>query len=87
MGPGHDFDSLVVVTSDYHMPRSLVELRAALPGVNLHPYPVETDIDAQRWWTDGGSARRITVEYCKYLVVLFRELILSLGGEEKQAAR
>ena len=84
---GHRFDSLVVVTSDYHMPRSLVELRAALPGVNLHPYPVETDIDAQRWWADGSSARRITLEYCKYLVVLFRELILSLGGEEKQAAR
>ena len=78
----HRFDSLVVVTSDYHMPRSLVELRAAVPGVALHPYPVETDIDAQRWWASGESARRITLEYCKYLVVLFREIILSLGGEE-----
>ena len=78
----HRFESLVVVTSDYHMPRSLVELRAALPGVTLHPYPVETDIDAQRWWASGQSARRITIEYCKYLVVLFREIILSLGGEE-----
>ena len=78
----HGFESLVVVTSDYHMPRSLVELRAALPGVTLHPYPVETDIDAQRWWASGQSARRITLEYCKYLVVLFREIVLSLGGEE-----
>ena len=78
----HEFDSLVLVTSDYHMPRSLVELRAALPGVELHAYPVETDIDAQRWWASGDSAWRITLEYCKYLVVLFREIILSLGGEE-----
>ena len=83
---GHRFDSLVLVTSDYHMPRSLVELRAALPGVTLHPYPVETDIDAQRWWNSGQSARRITLEYCKYLVVLFREIVLSLGGEEPQAS-
>ena len=83
---GHRFDSLVVVTSDYHMPRSLVELRAALPGVELHPYPVETDLDAQRWWASGDSARRITLEYCKYLVVLFREIILSLGGEEPRRA-
>ncbi|HEX8568944.1 MAG TPA: YdcF family protein [Caulobacteraceae bacterium] len=82
----HRFDSLVVVTSDYHMPRSLVELRAALPGAELHPYPVETDIDAQRWWSSGQSARRITLEYCKYLVVLFREIVLSLGGEEPQRA-
>jgi hypothetical protein len=46
---------------------------------------VETDIDAQRWWASGQSARRITLEYCKYLVVLFREIVLSLGGEEPQA--
>jgi uncharacterized SAM-binding protein YcdF (DUF218 family) len=79
----HKFDSLVVVTSDYHMPRSLLEIRSALPGVRLHPYPVETDIDAQRWWASGDSARRITLEYSKYLVVLFRELVLSLGGRDQ----
>ena len=82
----HRFDSLVVVTSDYHMPRSLLELRAALPGARLHPYPVETDIvDAQRWWASGESAKRLTLEYCKYLVVLFRELVLSLGGSDEGA--
>jgi uncharacterized SAM-binding protein YcdF (DUF218 family) len=77
----------VVVTSDYHMPRSLLELRAALPGARLHAYPVETDIvDAQRWWASGESAKRLTLEYCKYLVVLFRELVLSLGGGDADAA-
>jgi uncharacterized SAM-binding protein YcdF (DUF218 family) len=81
----HKFSSLVVVTSDYHMPRSLLEIRSALPGVRLHPYPVETDIDAQRWWSSGDSARRITLEYCKYLVVLFREVVLSLGGRDEPA--
>ena len=81
----HKFRSLVVVTSDYHMPRSLMEIRSALPGVRLHPYPVETDIDAQRWWSSGDSARRITLEYCKYLVVLFREVVLSLGGRDEPA--
>ena len=82
----HRFDSLVVVTSDYHMPRSLLELRAALPAAQLHAYPVETDVDAQRWWLSGDSARRLTLEYGKYLVVLFRELVLSLGPREEQAS-
>ncbi len=81
----HRFRSLVVVTSDFHMPRALVELRAALPGAQLHPYPVETDLDSQRWWRSGKVARLLTLEYSKYLVVLFRELVLSLGGSDEPA--
>ena len=36
------FKTLIVVTSDYHMPRSLLEIRGAAPGVTLIPYPVTT---------------------------------------------
>ncbi len=82
-----DYDSLVLVTSDFHMARALLELKAALPGVVLRPYAIETDtVDAARWWVTGESARRMTLEYSKYLVVLFRELILSLDGEEPRSA-
>jgi uncharacterized SAM-binding protein YcdF (DUF218 family) len=81
------YDSLVVVTSDFHMPRALLELKAALPGVVLRPYAIETDtVDAARWWSTGASARRMILEYSKYLVVLFREMILSIGGGEKSTA-
>lgn len=80
------YDSLVIVTSDFHMPRALLELKAALPGVVLRPYAIETDtVDAARWWRTGESARRMALEYSKYLVVLFRELVLSLGGEAPAA--
>ena len=34
------FSSLIVVTSDYHMPRSMTELAGAMPGDILIPYPV-----------------------------------------------
>ena len=34
---GHDFYSLIVVTSDYHMPRSLHELKADMPNARLLP--------------------------------------------------
>lgn len=33
--------SLIVVTAGYHMPRALLELRRALPGVTLYEVPVE----------------------------------------------
>jgi uncharacterized SAM-binding protein YcdF (DUF218 family) len=80
------YDSLVIVTSDFHMPRALLELKAALPGVVLRPHAIETDTaDAARWWRTGGSARRMTLEYSKYLVVLFREMVLTIGGETPEA--
>lgn len=79
-----DYHSLIVVTADYHMPRSMLELHAAMPGVTLHPYPVVTEsLNAHRWWKGGTSARRMIVEYCKYLAILGREAFLKLGPKDK----
>src|SRR3989344_1002160 len=62
-----NYDSLIVVTSDYHMPRALTEIRAAAPGIELTPYAVETpSLDDSRWWRAAVTARRMTLEYMKY---------------------
>jgi uncharacterized SAM-binding protein YcdF (DUF218 family) len=83
----HHFKSLIVVTSDYHIPRAVLELHASLPEVTLHPYPVATEtVDAHRWWRRGEDARRMVFEYCKYLVILAREAVRGLGGHDKGAA-
>jgi uncharacterized SAM-binding protein YcdF (DUF218 family) len=80
------YKSLIVVTADYHMPRSMLELSAAMPGVALYPYPVETEsLAARRWWKTSASARRMIVEYCKYLAILGREAFLGLGPKDKPA--
>ena len=77
------YDSLIVVTSDYHMPRSLVEIRSALPGVELTPYAVETpSLDNSRWWKAAVTARRMTLEYMKYLAALARAMV---GGIDRPA--
>ena len=67
------------------MPRSMLELSAAMPGVKLYPYPVRTDLNAHRWWKTTSSARRMIVEYCKYLAILGREAFLGLGPKTKDA--
>lgn len=70
------YDSLIVVTSDYHMPRALTEIRAAAPGVELTPYAVETpSLDDQRWWRAAVTTRRMTLEYMKYLAALGRATV------------
>ena len=81
------FRRLIVVTSDYHMPRAILELKGALPEGQLVPYPVPTEeIDPRRWWKSGEGARRMVLEYSKYLVILVRESILSLGPRAQPPA-
>ena len=76
-----DFDSLIVVTSDYHMPRSLLEIRGMAPEVDLTAHAVRTpSLDSDNWWRSPGDARRMALEYNKYLVVLARETVLGLTG-------
>lgn len=83
----HGFESLIVVTADYHIPRSLLELQAVMPEVTLHPYPVATGtVNAQRWWATAGDARQMIVEYSKYLVILSREAMRSIGGGQSAPA-
>lgn len=77
------YDSLIVVTADYHMPRALLELRSAMPQARLQAYPVATTVlDARRWWRTGGGARLMVGEYVKYLTILGREAVLGLGPRE-----
>ena len=74
-----NYDSLIVVTSDYHMPRALTEIRAAAPGIELTPYAVETpSLDNSRWWKAAVTARRMTLEYVKYLAALARAMVRSI---------
>lgn len=76
-----NYDSLIVVTSDYHMARALTEIRAAAPGVELTPYAVETpSLDNSRWWKAAVTARRMTLEYMKYLAALTRAGVGRLSG-------
>jgi len=67
------FRSVIVVTSSYHMPRGLVELRRALPSLKLIPYPVvPARLRLDTWWAHPGTFRLLTSEFVKYVVSLAR---------------
>jgi len=72
----HGFASLIVVTSDYHMPRSMTELAAAMPAVALIPFPVSNpDLRFTDWWHDRATFTLLLREYGKYLVAKARRLL------------
>lgn len=74
------FKSLVVVTATYHMPRSLAELRRALPGVDLIPYPVRPrNLHLEEWWAHQGSLQLLATEYVKFVPALGRCVAAEIG--------
>jgi uncharacterized SAM-binding protein YcdF (DUF218 family) len=65
--------SLIIVTSDFHMPRALAEIAHQLPDVRLVPFPVVSDrVRADMWWKNPATARLLFFEYLKYIVALTR---------------
>jgi uncharacterized SAM-binding protein YcdF (DUF218 family) len=76
--------AVIVVTANFHMPRALLEMGRAMPGVELLPFPVVTERSREGlWWRDGAMARLWALEYVKYVAALLRRSVtqaFSLGS-------
>lgn len=71
------FRSLIVVTSNYHMPRSLAEFAHAMPDIELIPYPVIPErFRTDDWWRDPDSLRIVSFEFVKYVAALARQTMI-----------
>jgi len=67
------FQSLIVVTANFHIPRALMELGHELPGVTLVPYGVVSEkMRIEAWWENPETARLLFLEYLKYIVARIR---------------
>ncbi len=61
-------NSLIIVTSSYHMPRALAEMRPRLPGFELIPHAIVADrLRGKAWWNDLELLRLTGLEYVKFL--------------------
>ncbi len=75
------FHSLRLVTADYHMARSLLEFRRAMPGVEIVIHPVFPDqVKRSTWWRSPGTASLLIGEYDKYLLALARAAVAGILG-------
>ncbi|WP_369720780.1 YdcF family protein [Bradyrhizobium sp. LLZ17] len=77
---GRGFKSLIVVTSNYHMPRALVEFSHAMPGTVLVPFAVVGDKwRDEPWWTSSSTLRLLLSEYVKYIAAELRIRLEDFG--------
>jgi len=72
----HDYGRVILVTNNYHMPRSLLEMGRLVGKAELKPYPVvNTKLSDGDWMTKPQALRVIFTEYTKYLAALARGLL------------
>jgi uncharacterized SAM-binding protein YcdF (DUF218 family) len=77
----HGFRSLRLVTASYHMPRSLLEFRHAMPEAIVIPHPVfSDDVKIDNWWQWPGTASLIVREYNKFLLSWARQIVSAATG-------
>lgn len=61
--------SIRLVTSNYHLPRSLAEFEYKNPELKIVPHPVFSNYVAKEWWKNIKSFCLIASEYNKFLYV------------------
>ena len=72
----HAYDTVILVTNNYHMPRSLLEMGRLLGNARLEPYPVvNSNLENGGWLTKPEALRVLFTEYNKYLLALARGVV------------
>lgn len=79
----HNVRSMLLITSRYHMKRSLLIFRNMLPrDIAIYPHPVTSKNSIDVWWSHGGSLRLLFSEFYKYC--LYRVIFLFSQSELRQ---
>ncbi|MCI5044848.1 MAG: YdcF family protein [Aquisalinus sp.] len=70
------YDTAILVTTDYHMPRARAEIHAVMPELNVIVWPVaSTAAPADGWHTSPEAWRILMTEYMKFLAVRLGQLL------------
>jgi len=79
------FQALVVVTSNYHMPRALAEIRKQMPHATLVPFPVVADRQQRSgpWWSNALTMRLMMSEYVKLIFARLR-MAINPGAQARE---
>lgn len=72
----NNIQSVTLVTSFYHIPRSLLEFKQQMPNTIVHPYPIwPKDVTESVSWLHTHSAFQLLVEYHKFIFVKLTHLM------------
>lgn len=76
----HSYASVILVTNNYHMPRSMLEMKRLLGDAEVQAYPVvNTPLASAQWLTKPDALRVLATEYSKFLAALVRSVVTWSG--------
>lgn len=76
-----NYNKIIIVTNDYHMPRSILEIERHLSDVELVPFVVRNQPDAEESITKKLDRYRVlTSEYVKFIMTNARRLLPRTGS-------
>ena len=63
----------ILITSNYHMPRAILEFKNRMPNLKIFTYPITPNKhNIKMWLSSFQTFSLIFSEYCKFLVANFR---------------
>ncbi|MDD7313688.1 MAG: YdcF family protein [bacterium] len=68
----NNIKSIRLVTSNYHIPRSLLEFKEQNPALDIVIHPVYSEKIQKKWWTSWQTFSLLFKEYNKFLYVYLR---------------
>lgn len=72
----HNFKKVVLVTNNYHMPRSMLELSNIDPYTIISTYPViNTDLKKTNWLDKPFIPKKLIIEYTKFITAKIRQTL------------
>lgn len=78
------YESLRLVTADYHMRRSLIDFERVMPEIRIIANPVFPELTQHaNWWASPGTAMLLIGEYNKYLGALVRTTLALPASEDE----
>ena len=69
----NDINEFILITSNYHMPRAVLEFKSVMPNLKIYTYtiiPIKHDIN--NWLNSYRTFSLVFTEYCKYIIASIR---------------
>ena len=69
----YNIKEFILITSNYHMPRSILEFKNVMPNLKIFTYAITPEKhDIKNWLSSYQTFGLVLTEYCKYIVASLR---------------
>jgi len=69
----NDIKEFILITSNYHMPRAILEFKNVMPNLKIYTYAITPkNHDIENWLSSYQTFSLVFTEYCKFIIAGLR---------------